>query len=118
MTNTYTVAITRWFACPTPEAFNAWAEELSGAWISHSGLNPLLGEYHSDHSYTFHKAVEADTPLEAIRMVYEGVHRALARLGPREDAQVTKAIRVEVDIEDNAIEDLPVSDGERVGAGE
>lgn len=119
MTNSYLVAITRWFPCPTEDAFDAWAEELSGAWIKHSGLSPLIGEFRSDdHSYTFRKAVEADSPLEAIRVVYEGVRRALAHLGPREGVQVTTAVRVEVDIEDNAIEDLPVSDGERVGAGE
>lgn len=118
MSNTYLVAITRWFSCPTPEAFDAWAEQLSEAWISHSGLNPLIGEYRSDNSYTFRKAIEAGSPLEAIQVVYEGVHRSLSHLGPHDVVRMTTAIRVEVDIEADASPDFPTSDSEQDGAGE
>lgn len=118
MTNTYLVAITRWFPCPTEEAFDAWAEDLSGAWIQRSGLSPLIGEFRSDdRSYTFRKAVDAGSPWEAIQVVGVGVHRALAHLGLRGGVRVSPAIRVEVDIDD-AIEDLPVGAVNRTGVGE
>lgn len=114
MINTYFVEITRWFPCPTEEAFDAWAEELSGAWISHSALNPLIGEFRSDdHSYTFRKAVDADSPLDAIHIVYEGVHRALDHLEPREDVRTSPAIRIEVNIEENPIDNIPTSDDQQ-----
>lgn len=120
MTDTYIVTITRWFSCSSPDVFDAWAEELSDAWIEHSGLNPLIGEFHSvDHSYTFRKTVEdVASPLAAIRVVYEGVERAIAHLGPREDLRMSTALRVEIAGEDAMTEDSPANDDDQDKVGE
>lgn len=117
MTHTHTVAITRWFSCSTKEVFDAWAEELSGAWIQHSGLHPLIGEFHGgEHSYTFRKTLKASSAMAAIQLVDEGVHRALAHLGPRDGVRMSPAMRIEVDIEDHATGHVPA--GEQDGVGE
>ncbi|APU15189.1 MULTISPECIES: hypothetical protein [Actinoalloteichus] len=80
--STYFVRFTCTFLTEDDQVFRDFLDALGDAWIDHSGLDPHFAHGTvSARRVMFHKAVEGETSAtEAIRVVQDGVDRALATL--------------------------------------
>lgn len=70
------IGVTRVFAgCPDPRAD---LERLGTAWFERSGLTPLLAQVDAEaQAVTFWKALEVGDATEAIRLMVDGITRAI-----------------------------------------